>query len=100
MSSNRDGADVRGYFIWTLMDAFVWSSGYDLKFGLYSFDRVTLNRIPRLSAKWYRDFLRKTSLKDLESRSAIPAINQDGLVPNVKHGSADMACLMIINLSF
>ena len=91
MSSNRDGADVRGYFIWTLMDAFEWSSGYDLKFGLYSLDRVTLNRIPRLSAKWYRDFLRKTSLKDLESRSAIPAINQDGLVPNVKDGSAEMA---------
>ncbi|XP_071905309.1 beta-glucosidase 18-like [Coffea arabica] len=87
----RDGADVRGYFIWTLMDAFEWSSGYDLKFGLYSLDRVTLNRIPRLSAKWYRDFLRKTSLKDLESRSAIPAINQDGLVPNVKDGSAEMA---------
>ncbi|XP_019236467.1 PREDICTED: beta-glucosidase 18-like isoform X2 [Nicotiana attenuata] len=53
----RKGADVRGYFIWSLMDNFEWASGYELKFGLYYVDRSTLNRVPKLSAKWYRDFL-------------------------------------------
>ncbi|KAI3448414.1 hypothetical protein Pfo_005079 [Paulownia fortunei] len=46
----RNGADVRGYFIWSLMDNFEWSSGYGPKFGIYHIDLPTLNRIPKLSA--------------------------------------------------
>ncbi|GER54520.1 beta glucosidase 11 [Striga asiatica] len=53
----RKGADVRGYLIWSLMDNFEWSSGYDIKFGLYHVDRQTLKRSPKMSATWYRDFL-------------------------------------------
>ncbi|KAL3820969.1 hypothetical protein ACJIZ3_006874 [Penstemon smallii] len=46
----RNGADVRGYFIWTLMDDFEWIYGYNLRFGLYHVDRRhTLNRTPKLS---------------------------------------------------
>ncbi|XP_027063783.1 beta-glucosidase 18 [Coffea arabica] len=56
----RSGADVRGYFIWTLMDDFEWTLGYGVKFGLCSVDRTTLNREPRSSAEWYRNFLRKS----------------------------------------
>lgn len=58
----RKGADVRGYFIWSLMDNFEWTSGYELKFGLYYVDRHTLDRVPKLSAKWYTDFLTNKSL--------------------------------------
>ncbi|XP_057506573.1 probable inactive beta-glucosidase 14 [Actinidia eriantha] len=43
----RDGADVRGYFIWTLMDDFEWIHGYDTTFGLYYVDPQTLKRIPK-----------------------------------------------------
>ncbi|GFZ11304.1 beta-glucosidase 47 [Actinidia rufa] len=57
----RDGADVRGYFIWTLMDDFEWIHGYDATFGLYCVDPQTLKRIPKLSAKWYRNFLTNSS---------------------------------------
>ncbi|XP_071736616.1 beta-glucosidase 18-like [Rutidosis leptorrhynchoides] len=58
----RNGADVRGYFLWTLMDDFEWNHGYLLKFGLYYVDRKTLNRIPKLSARWYQDFLINNTL--------------------------------------
>ncbi|XP_075488112.1 beta-glucosidase 18-like [Primulina tabacum] len=66
-----NGADVRGYFIWTLMDDFEWASGYNLKFGLYRIHHPTLNRIPKLSAGWYRDFLSNTSSNDVESSDYI-----------------------------
>ncbi|PIA30702.1 hypothetical protein AQUCO_05400064v1 [Aquilegia coerulea] len=53
----KDGADVRGYFVWALMDNFEWTSGYSLRFGLHYVDFQTLKRTPKLSAKWYRNFL-------------------------------------------
>ncbi|KAJ4968152.1 hypothetical protein NE237_014853 [Protea cynaroides] len=53
----KHGADVRGYFIWSLLDNFEWSFGYSLRFGLYHVDFNTLERIPKFSAKWYKQFL-------------------------------------------
>jgi len=50
------GADVRGYFHWTLMDNFEWAAGYTSKFGLFTIDRK-----PRLSAKIYADLIKKYS---------------------------------------
>ncbi|XP_019172552.1 PREDICTED: beta-glucosidase 46-like [Ipomoea nil] len=55
----RKGADVRGYFIWSLFDNFEWTFGYTKRLGLYQFDRVTLKRTPKLSAKWYKQFIAK-----------------------------------------
>ncbi|XP_042502101.1 beta-glucosidase 18-like [Macadamia integrifolia] len=52
----RNGADVRGYFIWSLLDSFEWINGYTLRFGLHYVDN-TLERIPKLSAMWYKQFL-------------------------------------------
>ncbi|KAK1405190.1 beta-glucosidase 18-like [Heracleum sosnowskyi] len=55
----RNGADVRGYFAWTLLDDFEWIFGYGARFGLYYVDPHTLDRIPKLSAMWYNSFLTK-----------------------------------------
>jgi beta-glucosidase len=48
------GADVRGYFLWSLMDNFEWSFGYDRRFGIIRVDYETLSRTWKDSAHWYR----------------------------------------------
>ncbi|KAL4555011.1 hypothetical protein LXL04_037621 [Taraxacum kok-saghyz] len=62
--SIRNGADVRGYFVWALMDNYEWTYGYNVRFGLHYVDRNTFDRIPKLSARWYQDFLKNNSLID------------------------------------
>jgi beta-glucosidase len=49
------GADVRGYFVWSLLDNFEWSEGYAKRFGLVHVDYATLARTPKASFFWYRD---------------------------------------------
>ncbi|XP_052201373.1 beta-glucosidase 46 [Diospyros lotus] len=53
----RKGADVRGYFTWSLLDNFEWICGYTIRFGLHHVDYATLKRSPRLSATWYKHFI-------------------------------------------
>ncbi|MGY5000117.1 GH1 family beta-glucosidase [Streptomyces griseus] len=54
------GADVRGYFAWSLMDNFEWAYGYDKRFGIVRVDYETQLRTLKDSAKWYRDTIRLT----------------------------------------
>ena len=49
------GADVRGYFVWSLLDNFEWGAGYANRFGLVYVDYATQRRIPKASARWYAD---------------------------------------------
>jgi beta-glucosidase len=54
----HEGADVRGYFVWSLLDNFEWSKGYQPRFGLVDIDYETLRRTPKASFTWYRDLIR------------------------------------------
>ncbi|MBW8703556.1 Beta-glucosidase B [Streptomyces sp. MBT84] len=52
------GVDVRGYFVWSLLDNFEWAEGYARRFGLVHTDFETLERTPKASYAWLRDLLR------------------------------------------
>ncbi len=54
----REGADVRGYFVWSLLDNFEWAHGYRQRFGLVRVDFDTLQRLPRRSFHLYRETIR------------------------------------------
>ena len=52
-----DGVPVRGYFVWSLLDNFEWALGYSKRFGIVYVDYPTLERVPKSSFYWYRDFI-------------------------------------------
>jgi beta-glucosidase len=52
------GVDVRGYFVWSLLDNFEWSKGYAPRFGLVHVDYETQRRTPKDSFTWYRKLVR------------------------------------------
>jgi beta-glucosidase len=59
LRAKNEGARVTGYFVWTLLDNFEWAEGYRPRFGLIYVDFKTLERFPKNSAFWFRDFLLK-----------------------------------------
>jgi len=58
----KDGADVRGYHAWSLLDNFEWAEGYTQRFGIVYTDYKTQKRIPKDSALWYAELARTNTL--------------------------------------
>ncbi|MGQ0539919.1 MAG: GH1 family beta-glucosidase [Gemmatimonadaceae bacterium] len=54
----RQGVDLRGYFVWSLLDNYEWSLGYSKRFGLVHVDFETQQRTIKSSGRFYRDVLR------------------------------------------
>ncbi len=57
-----DGCDLRGYFVWSLMDNFEWAHGYMPRFGIVRVDYATQKRIPKRSALWYREVVARNGV--------------------------------------
>jgi beta-glucosidase len=53
----QDGVNLKGYFLWSLMDNFEWASGFRPRFGIIHVDYPTQRRTPKLSARWYSDVI-------------------------------------------
>ena len=57
-----EGFPVHGYFVWSLMDNFEWADGYNLRFGIYYVDYKTQRRIPKTSAHFYKEVIRRNGV--------------------------------------
>ena len=57
----KDGVDVRAYCVWSFLDNFEWLCGYSKRFGLVYVDYESLQRIPKDSYFWLKDYLLKRS---------------------------------------
>ena len=55
-----EGANVTGYFAWSLMDNFEWATGYSKRFGLVHVDYETQKRTIKNSGRWYGDLVRRS----------------------------------------
>ena len=58
----KDGANLAGYFVWSLMDNFEWGWGYQKRFGIVFVDFGTQRRIPKASARFYSNVVRTNAI--------------------------------------
>lgn len=58
----EDGAPLKGYFVWSLMDNFEWSYGYTKRFGLVYVDYPTQKRVLKTSARFYQNVIRHNAV--------------------------------------
>ncbi len=60
--ATSEGYPVKGYFLWSLLDNFEWTSGYSVRLGIHYVDYKTLKRTAKLSAEWYREVISRNAL--------------------------------------
>jgi beta-glucosidase len=61
----RDGANLRGYYLWSFLDNFEWGWGYQKRFGIVFVDFGTQRRIPKSSARFYSEVVRANAVPGL-----------------------------------
>ena len=59
----QQGVDLRGYMVWSLLDNFEWALGYSKRFGIVFVDYGTGRRVPKASARWYREVIERNGLE-------------------------------------
>ena len=73
----RQGVNIDGYFVWSLMDNFEWASGYRKRFGIVHVDYDSLVRTPKRSARWYAALLERQASNRRSRRAQARAQSQD-----------------------
>ena len=61
-----EGVNVKGYYIWSLMDVLSWSNGYNKRYGLFYVDYNDQKRYPKKSAYWYKLMTERKEIVPLE----------------------------------
>ncbi len=69
-----DGVDLRGYFLWSLLDNFEWAYGFGQRFGIVYVDFDSLERIPKASFRWYRDLIAAERSATTQPAAAEPRV--------------------------
>jgi len=64
----ENGADIRGYFLWSLLDNWEWSVGYGTRFGIVYTDYRTQERILKKSAYWYQKVIENSAVGDDQAK--------------------------------
>jgi beta-glucosidase len=59
----EQGVDLRGYMVWSLLDNFEWAEGYSKRFGIVFVEYGTQRRVPKSSARWYSEVIRRNGLE-------------------------------------
>ena len=62
----KSGVNIQGYFVWSLLDNFEWSEGYEKRFGIIYVDYDTQTRIPKKSYHWYQNTIRNNGFEQPE----------------------------------
>ena len=60
----QDGVNLKGYYLWSLMDNFEWAFGFSKLFGIVRTDFDSLERIPKASGAWYRDVIARGGISE------------------------------------
>ena len=63
-SAIKDGCNVKGYFVWSLMDNFEWAWGYTKRFGICRVNYTTFERYLKLSGKFYKEIIKNNKRSD------------------------------------
>lgn len=61
----QEGVNVKGYYVWSLMDVLSWSNGYNKRYGLFYVDFETQRRYPKKSAYWFKKISQTKQLVDV-----------------------------------
>jgi beta-glucosidase len=57
-----EGVRLESYHVWSLLDNFEWAEGYEQRWGIVYVDYPTQRRVPKDSARWYRDVIARNGL--------------------------------------
>ncbi|KAF5180437.1 Beta-glucosidase [Thalictrum thalictroides] len=74
----REGADIRGFLMWSYIDNFEWDSGYPFRLGLYyvNYTNNDLQRIPKASANWFREAMNPDWKNNLKAYNRLPNLSR------------------------
>ncbi|PIA42746.1 hypothetical protein AQUCO_02000298v1 [Aquilegia coerulea] len=78
LQAMREGADIRGFLLWSYIDNFEWDSGYPFRLGLYyvNYTNNDLRRIPKASANWFREAMNPSWKSNLKAYNRLPYLSR------------------------